>query len=244
MLHGCDVSFYQDDDQTVWQIDFQKMRQSGAHFVIIRAGQNVSRDPDWRYNWGKAGEAGLLRGAYWIHDYRQAGIIQARSYVEVLRSYPCEIPAWWDLEYVPRWGGRPLRSNLLPALKDALSVVEDFLQRKPVLYTNPDMLLNILRPVPDWLVQYPLAIAHYKVQAPDCGPWLKWHFWQYTNKGSGALYGVESAEIDLDWWNGDEKSLREWCGLDQPETVSLPEWAVNVDAWARGMGFNGPRPAV
>lgn len=56
MLRGCDVSFYQDDNATVQQIDFAKMRQSGAHFVVIRAGQNINRDAGQyragsRYRW-------------------------------------------------------------------------------------------------------------------------------------------------------------------------------------------------
>lgn len=46
---GTDVSFYQDDPQTPQGINFPKMRQA-AEFVIVRAGQNLWVDPDFKLN--------------------------------------------------------------------------------------------------------------------------------------------------------------------------------------------------
>jgi len=54
---GIDVSFYQDDNATPQQIDFQKAKSNGAGFAIIRVGQNLWVDPDFAYNWKKAKEA-------------------------------------------------------------------------------------------------------------------------------------------------------------------------------------------
>jgi hypothetical protein len=47
---GPDVSFYQDDPQTPQGIDFVKMRRAGAGYIIIRAGQNLWGDRDFKAN--------------------------------------------------------------------------------------------------------------------------------------------------------------------------------------------------
>ena len=66
---GPDVSFYQDDPETPQGINFVKMRQA-TDFVIVRAGQNLWIDPDFKYNYREAKQAGLYRGSYWFYDSR------------------------------------------------------------------------------------------------------------------------------------------------------------------------------
>ena len=56
---GPDVSFYQNDPNTIKGIDFVKMNQS-ADFVIIRAGQNLWADKEFKTSWGNAKTAGLM----------------------------------------------------------------------------------------------------------------------------------------------------------------------------------------
>ena len=58
---GPDVSFYQDEPETPEHIDFVKMGKS-ADFVIIRAGQNLWPDRDFKLNWAAAKAAGIPRG--------------------------------------------------------------------------------------------------------------------------------------------------------------------------------------
>lgn len=43
-----------------------------------------------------------------------------------------------------------------------------------------------------------------------------WKFWQYSSKGPGGQYGVVSASIDLNVFNGTLDELREWAGLHEP----------------------------
>ena len=66
---GPDVSFYQDSPTTPQGIDFIRMNQA-ADFVIIRAGQNLWPDSDFKENWQRAKQAGLPRGSYWFYDSR------------------------------------------------------------------------------------------------------------------------------------------------------------------------------
>jgi len=66
---GPDVSFYQDDPQTPQGIDFAKLR-ANAGYVVIRAGQNLWADRDFKLNWREAKSVGLPRGSYWFYDSR------------------------------------------------------------------------------------------------------------------------------------------------------------------------------
>ena len=59
---GPDVSFYQDSPTTPQGIDFVRMNQA-ADFVIIRAGQNLWPDSDFKDNWQRAKQAG---SAAWL----------------------------------------------------------------------------------------------------------------------------------------------------------------------------------
>lgn len=34
--------------------------------------------------------------------------------------------------------------------------------------------------------------------------WQDWTYWQFTDDGDGTLFGVESREIDLNYFNGSE----------------------------------------
>lgn len=43
-----------------------------------------------------------------------------------------------------------------------------------------------------------------------------WKFWQYSSKGPGGQYGVVSASIDMNVFNGTLDELREWAGLHEP----------------------------
>ncbi|HEY2982233.1 MAG TPA: GH25 family lysozyme, partial [Anaerolineales bacterium] len=94
---GPDVSFYQDDPETPQGIDFAKMKLA-TDFVVIRAGQNLWPDPDFRYNWTEARRAKLRRGSYWFYDSRANPKRQAELWVEVLNGDLGELPLFADLE--------------------------------------------------------------------------------------------------------------------------------------------------
>ncbi len=56
-------------------------------------------------------------------------------------------------------------------------------------------------------------------------PWPKdeWLFWQFTDNGDGSLYGVESKNIDLNYFNGDLAAFRARFDLsDTPLPDPLP----------------------
>jgi GH25 family lysozyme M1 (1,4-beta-N-acetylmuramidase) len=84
-----------------------------------------------------------------------------------------------------------------------------------------------------------LWIAHYGVTSPDIGWQLKrWLFWQKTDRGPGFNYGVESKQLDLDYYNGDYASLRKFCGVDvipEPEKT-IEERLTALEMWIKQHG--------
>ncbi len=204
---GPDISFYQDDPTTPQRVDFVKMKQI-ADFIIIRAGQNLWPDRDFRHNWAEAKKAGLPRGSYWYYDSRADPKQQAEKWVETLDSDPGELPLFADIEetYNGPYAGWQKWYDFLERLKALAGGKEIgiytgyyyWTPNAPNPTTNPSNL--------EYFHQYPLWIANYKVTKPRVPlPWKEdeWLFWQYTDSADGLAYGVESKEIDMNYFNGD-----------------------------------------
>jgi len=210
---GPDVSFYQDDVETPEGIAFETMRRA-AEFVIIRAGQNLWPDPDFKYNWRAAKVAGLPRGSYWFYDSRANPKRQAEVWVEQFEGDTGELPLFADFEesYGGPYGGWTRWYDFLERLKTLLGDKEIGIytgyyywgRYSPSAIRQPQQL--------EYFHQYPLWIANYGVAKPRVPrPWSadEWLFWQYTEIGDGRIYGVESNGIDLNYFNGDLERFRE-----------------------------------
>ncbi len=209
---GPDVSFYQDDPETPQGIDFVKMKAS-AGYVIIRAGQNLWPDTDFKVNWREAKLAGLPRGSYWFYDSRAEPKRQAELWIQQFGGDYGELPLCADFEeaYGGAYKGWRNWYTFLERIKQLVP------GKEIVVYTayyywrenapNATTQATNLK----YFHQYPLWIAHYKAAEPLIPlPWTKdeWLFWQYTEGGDGKLYGVESGGIDLNYFNGDAAKFK------------------------------------
>ncbi len=224
---GPDVSFYQDDPETPQGIDFVKMRQS-AEFVIIRAGQNLWVDPDFKFNWKQSKLAGFPRGSYWFYDSRADPKRQAELWVQQFEGDFGELPLFADFEdrYNGTYKGWRNWYNFLERLKQLVP------GKEIAIYTafyywrdnapNPATQPNELA----YFRQYPLWIANYGATKPLIPkPWGEdeWLFWQYTETGDGKLYGVESKGIDLNYFNGDLEAFRKRFKLSDAPPPPPPD---------------------
>ena len=208
---GPDVSFYQDDPQTPQGINFIKMRQAGAGYIIIRAGQNLWGDRDFKANWRESKAAGMPRGSYWFYDSRADPKKQAELWVSQFDGDFGELPLWCDFEdnYGGSFKGWKNWYNFMERLK---ALVPD---KELGVYTAYYYWLENMAGVPtasvNYFKQYPLWIANYGTTTPLVPkPWIadEWTLWQFTDNGDGALYGVESGNIDLNYFNGDLAALK------------------------------------
>ena len=200
-----DVSFYQYKyrdsslDEITEFIDFHAMRgQSEA--VIIRAGQNTWQDIAFDVSWEAAKEAGIQRGSYWFYDSRANPKRQAEAWVQVLGNDTGELELWMDYEDV--YGGQ---YGSLESLYDFAERLRNLLPHKQLgVYTGYYYWMERISPAESYFSQYPLWIAAYQVNKPRIpSTWQDWFMWQYTDKGQGDLYGVKSANIDLNYRRGE-----------------------------------------
>lgn len=217
---GIDVSHWNDSNATPQRIDFRKAKQAGAQFVFIKASQNNFTDEDFAYNWQAAKDAGLLRGAYHFYDYRYRAGKQAEYLWGLLKDDPGELPPVLDAE--PYWQPYPGRLGWLAGISEFYGVLDQLAGRPGIFYSNPATLLS-LKPIPDWLLAHPLWVAHYGVNAPNPVSWARWTFWQFTDRLDGIAYGMESKQLDGNYFNGTLDELRAWAGVDKPQPAPQPE---------------------
>lgn len=215
---GSDISFWQDADTTPQMTDFSKMVEAGMKFIIVKASQQVA-DPDFAENWKRAKAAGLLRGAYHYLDWRKSEMDQAKLFVDLLREDPGELPPCCDFEMRENNPGKPIAAG---KLYNFLSYVERELKVVPGIYCGPYFWMEFGATNVEW-ARYPLWLAHYrptfwgkpaKPMVPK--PWTAYTFWQYDDLGDGLALGVESKELDVDVFNGDEAALRKFSEAYAP----------------------------
>lgn len=220
---GTDVSFWQDDPSTPTRaIDFAAMKAGGARFTIIRAGQNLWKDNEFDLSWKNAKAAGLPRGAYWFYDSRVSPKRQAELWVSVLGGDLGELPLWCDFE--DKYGGA---FTGWKHFYDFMAMLETLVPGKALgVYTGYYYWreMTIAKGIPtaslNYFKKFPLWIAAYNNTAPLVpAPWLDWTLWQFTDNGDGTKYGVESKNIDLNYFNGDEAQFKTVFGVGaMPET--------------------------
>jgi lysozyme len=248
-----DNSKYQDNNATPHRkIDFKKMKAKGVGGAILRYTFGTDEDEDVGDYYRAAADEDYIIGGYGFIDYTR-GVSkirdQAKAFCDVLAKYPPHLPEAGDFEKPNQyWSPLPSRSICLEMLGIWFDETEAFTGRTGMLYTNADCINTRLVPVPAWLQAKHLwyaswiepkngmtpeqYIATYGTHPRYIGQWPTWKLWQYSSHGDGAAYGVESGNIDLNYYNGTLDELRAWAGVDtQPAPVTPPADALAI-LWA------------
>ena len=202
-------------------IDFAKMR-TRCPAVIIRAGQNLWKDPTFDVSWKNAKTAGMARGSYWFYDSRAAPKKQAELWVSLFAGDFGELPLFADFEdnYGGAFKGWRHWYIFLERIKELAPGREIGIYTAYYYWIENTTSVGIPNPSLEYFKQYPLWIANYGVSKPLVPkPWTNWTFWQFIDNGDGRIYGVESLNIDLNHFNGDLPTFYERFGLDG----TLPE---------------------
>ncbi len=218
-----DVSFYQDDPSTPQPIDFNKMKSEGVRGVIIRAGQNSWPDVEFKTSWENAKLAGLPRGSYYYYDNNQKPSVQAKTWCDQFENGDYgELPLWCDFE--DRNNGKYFGWKFW----------YDFMEN--VKFLIPNARLGIYTGYYYWtefspniitqgsqaryFANYDLWIASYDTPAPRIPKlFTTYKMWQFSDLGDGYKYGVESKELDMNYFNGTEE---EWLTYSNQTTPPQP----------------------
>ena len=223
---GPDVSFYQDKPDTPKGIDFAMMKAAGARFAIIRAGQNLWEDRAFDESWRNS-KGVLPRGSYWFYDSRVDPKFQAKKWLQCFEDINDlgELPMWCDFEdaYGGPFGGWRNWYNFMEELKTLrpgvrLGIYTGYYYWRENTVASPK---GISAASLNYFKQYPLWVAAYNSVGPSVPePWDEWTLWQYTDNGDGTEYGVESLNIDLNWFYGDEAAFEAFAG--KMPVIDLP----------------------
>lgn len=189
-LSGIDVSHHNGD------IDFERVREAGYHFVFLKVTQdNDFLDPMFATNLARARSAGLAAGGYHFFDYTLDGREQADHFLDRLEAtsgLEDTLPPVVDVECWPPIGAS-IHAVSAARLRDLVDRIWERTGRLPIIYTSVLMWEEVVGNA-EGFSDLPLWAACW-----DCAPppsiaegWGDWTFWQTgidRIKGVGSLDG-------------------------------------------------------
>lgn len=196
-IHGIDVSKYQNIIN--WK-EIKTMDVNGIKigFVFIKATEGVgSVDNQFRRNWLKSEEQNLCKGAYHFFIAGKNGRRQAANFIEIVNLKKGDLPPVIDIEKSFGVSSAEIKKEVT----DWLSVVENYYNVKPIIYTNIDFYNRYLQKD---FAAYPIWIAHY-LQPIKPRIDHKWVFWQHSE--SGRVNGIK-APVDFNVFSGDSTDFK------------------------------------
>ena len=197
-IHGIDVSKYQ--QLIAWdQVKAMQVKKVKLGFAFIKATEGIGNvDPQFKRNWKRSKDAGMIRGAYHFFLATKDGRMQAENFIKVVNLNAGDLPPVLDIEQTYGVTKEILKSEV----REWLNIVETNYNIKPIIYTNIDFYKQNLGEEFD---SYPLWVAHYYQPRQ---PRIKrdWVFWQHND--NGRVNGVLSS-VDFDVFSGDSAEFNQ-----------------------------------
>lgn len=197
-IHGLDVSHHQGN------IDWEQVatttisRDARVEFVFVKATEGKSHlDRKFQRNFRKAGQYGLMRGAYHYFSPEVSGDEQARYFMDNVQLEDGDLPPVLDIEELGALTPKKLRKEALEWLR----LTEQRYGATPIIYTGLKFKQTYLD-TPEFR-RYPFWIAHYYVKHPRFNG--QWKFWQHTDVG--RIEGIRG-KVDMNVYNGSMYDLR------------------------------------
>lgn len=182
-------------------IDFQKVRNSGIEFVMIRAGFGSDTvDTYFHRNVKEAQKHGLKCGVYWFsYAYTpQMAKKEAQKCIDTIKAYKLDYPVAFDFEYASVNYAKDNGVIITKAL--ASQIADTFLSAiknagyNVILYTNIDYYNNYFNDTVK--NKYDIWLAAYR----DTKPNLNQKIWQYSETGS--IDGIKGrVDLNISYYN-------------------------------------------
>lgn len=190
---GIDVSKWQGD------IDFEKVKNAGVEFVILRMG--VMKDKDtplaidntFESNYNKAKEAGLKVGIYVYSeaDTVDKAVENAKFVIDNLKGDKLDFPVCFDWENWAYFNELEINLHRLNEMYDAFTEELENAGYTTMLYASENYLNNTWLSLKD----YTIWAAKYSSKMPSLNAGNEYILWQNTDKG--RVDGIEG-NVDLD----------------------------------------------
>ncbi len=197
-IHGIDVSKYQ--QMIAWDaVSSMQVKKVKLGFVFIKATEGIGNtDPQFKRNWKRSKDAGMVRGAYHFFLATKDGRMQAENFVKAVDLKTGDLPPVLDIEQTYGVSKGIIKNEV----RKWLNVIQTNYNVKPIIYTNIDFYKQNLGNDFD---DYPLWVAHYYQPRQ---PRIKrdWVFWQHND--NGRVNGVLSP-VDFDVFSGDSVAFNQ-----------------------------------
>lgn len=190
-------------------VDFDAVKKDKRDFAFVLAtdGQSFTSDL-FKSQYGGAGKAGLIRGAYHFGRPDGSASEQADHFLSTV-DYTNDgksLPPVLDLESNP--DGSTCygldHSQMKKWVEDFVGKVKDKTQRNAIIYTSPAFWQQCTGNSKAF-TNNPLWVAEWGVDKPSTvGGWNGYSFWQYSD--SGKVNGVDGP-VDVNRFNGTTAEL-------------------------------------
>jgi GH25 family lysozyme M1 (1,4-beta-N-acetylmuramidase) len=194
--YGIDVSRFQGD------IDWDLVAGSGVKYAFVQISRSLTDiDAKFPYNWRRAKEVGILRGAYQRFQPDQDVLGQAELFVQKLGPYVAgDLPPVLDVEDDK---GLP-PATIAAAVDEWVTYVEQHVGLKPIIYTGYYFWKDH---VAADFSDHPLWIANYGSSCPLVPPsWTTWTIHQYSSQAT--IPGITANTVDVNRFNGTLEDLQ------------------------------------
>lgn len=196
LFFGKEISTFKGIDVSKWQeeIDWNKVKNAGVDFVMIKAGEGTKVEEKFFQNIKGAKEAGIQCGIYWFANARNLDEchIEAAICLETIKEYQLEYPVVYDFEYRTMENENPLKYNRELATEVIFSFLSDIEKAGyyAMAYSNKDFPQRYLY-IERITDRFDFWYANYGISVPDteCG------IFQYSCKG--RIDGINT-DVDLD----------------------------------------------
>lgn len=217
-----DISKWQDDPNTAKIVDFEKLKSNGVSGVIVKCGEANAIDRAFLSYVKAMDSANIPYGVYWYYNNKYSPKKQAQLFAQTLldNKITPKLGMWLDLE--DRNPGNYMGwKHWYDFLMEIISKIVLPKSIKIGIYTGHYYFteFTVQAGIPasslSWFAQFPLWIASYGYNPRATKPWGdKWTLWQFTDLLDGIRFGVESKELDGNYFNGTLKEFTEYFGLD------------------------------
>lgn len=215
-IRGIDISSHQG------KIDFDKVKQAGYSFVIIKAGQGTTPMKTFRERYLPAVQkAGLDWGAYWWTDAVtvEEAKAEARAFLKEMEGLKPTFPLWVDQEY-----NSPHEKCTKQQRTDMVKAFLDVLQEAGYyagLYCSYDWITNWLDA--SQLTAYDKWIAQYSGSCSYTGEYGIWQNGVIGTKGKKGVHYTILGKVP----GIEENCDVNYCYKDYPKIIK----AAGLNGW-------------
>lgn len=196
-VRGIDISHHQST------IDWGLLERENIDFAFIKATEGGDhKDTRFEEYWKRAGELGMVRGAYHFFTFCKTGREQAENFMQTVPVEERTLPPAMDLEFSGNCSARPAREEVLGEIAEFSELIERRYGRRPIIYTTNESYREFLSGETHGYTVW-IRDIYSEPRLPDGA---QWSFWQYANRG--RLFGVEGF-VDLNVFNGAREEFLE-----------------------------------